>query len=151
MTLYREEIELAASEHGLNADLVEAVVLTESSGRADAFRYEPDFYRRYLQGKPEWVGKNPRRVASSYGLMQVMFTTAQQYGFNFEPELLFLPYRNLDYGCRHLAALLQWSRGNVRQALAAYNGGKGNWKAQQPQDYAAKVLAARDALLKAQA
>jgi soluble lytic murein transglycosylase-like protein len=153
MTFFRAEIEQAAKRHGLDADLLEALVLTESSGRADAFRFEPDFYRRYLQGKPEWAGKIPRRVSSSYGLCQVMYSTALEHGFNptYEPEMLFLPATNLDLGAKILASLLAWAGGVPRKALAAYNGGKGNWKAQQPQDYAAMVLATREAVRKAQA
>jgi soluble lytic murein transglycosylase-like protein len=82
-----------------------------------------------------------------------MYSTAREYGLSplHEPEILFLPSVNLNLGAKILAALLKWSGNVPRKALAAYNGGKGNWKAQQPQDYAAKVLAARDALLKAQA
>src|SRR5690349_19412236 len=83
---YRREIEEVARAHALDPDLIEAVVLTESSGRTDAFRHEPDFYRRYLQGKPEWAGTNPRRVASSYGLMQVMYPVAKELGFEGQPE-----------------------------------------------------------------
>lgn len=143
MTEYRAEIERAAAAHGVDADLLEALVLTESSGRADAFRFEPEFYARYLQGKPAWAGKIPRRVSSSYGLTQVMYSTALEYGFSprAEPEALFIPAINLNLGARILASLLRWSRFNVRQALAGYNGGRGNWRATDPQTYAAKVLA----------
>lgn len=139
---YRAEIEAAAREHGLDADLVEAIVLTESSGFADAFRYEKDFWRRYMDGKPQWVGANPRRVSSSYGLMQVMFPVAVELGYVGDPEGLFVPSVALDIGCMKFAELLTWSGGNVEQALAAYNGGKGNWRAPQPQQYVTKVKAA---------
>jgi len=127
MTLYRPEIEITASRHGLTADLVEAVVMVESNGYTDAFRYEPDFWRRYLRGKPEWDGANPRRVSSSYGLCQVMFPVAVEHGMarTEPPEYLFVPLIGLDYGCRVLAQRLAWARGDLRAALASYNGGKG--------------------------
>lgn len=143
MTEYRAEIEAAASVARLDPDLVEAVIEIESfGGRADAFRFEPDFYDRYLKGKPEWARWLPRRASSSYGLMQVMFPTARGIGFTGEPEELFVPKVNLYWGCKLLAKLLSWAKGNEAKALAAYNGGQGNWKADKPQAYAAKVLTA---------
>lgn len=121
---YRAEIEAAAREHGLDADLVEAVVLTESAGLAHAYRYEPEFWKRYMEGKPKWIVANPRRVSASYGLMQVMFPVAVELGYVGEPEGLFVPSVAVDMGCMKLAELLKWSGGNVDAALAAYNGGK---------------------------
>jgi soluble lytic murein transglycosylase-like protein len=44
--------------------------------------------------------------------------------------------------CMKLDELLKCSGGNVDQALAAYNGGKGNWNAPRPQQYVTKVKAA---------
>jgi soluble lytic murein transglycosylase-like protein len=141
---YRAEIEAAAREHGLDADLVEAVVLTESLGMANAYRYEPEFWKRYMEGKPQWIGANPRRVSASYGLCQVMFPVAVELGYVGEPEGLFVPSVALDMGCMKLAELLKWSGGNVEAALASYNGGKvGN--AAPPyrnQAYVTKVMAA---------
>lgn len=134
---YRNEIEFAARLAGLDPDLVEAVVLVESSGRTDAFRHEPDFYERYVKGKPEYEGRNPRRIASSYGLMQIMYTTAQLYGFRAEPEMLFLPNIGLEYGCRHLAALLKKHQ-ETGDALEAYNAGRANTPAGEK--YRAKVI-----------
>lgn len=140
MTPYRGLIERLARAHSLDPNLVEAVVIAESSGCTDAFRHEPEFYTRYLKDNPEYQGQNQRRVSSSYGLMQVMYPTAQQYGYSEHPEHLFVPETGLQYGCLHLAAMLRWAGGNPRQALAAYNGGKGNWKADAPQRYATRVL-----------
>lgn len=143
---YRPEIEAAAREHGLEADLVEAVVLTESAGLAHAYRWEPEFWNRYLDGKPEWKGMNPRRVSASYGLMQVMFPVAVEMGYVGEPEGLFVPSVALDMGCMKLAELLKWSGGNVDQALAAFNGGRGG-NAKPPYRNASYVLKVRAALL----
>jgi soluble lytic murein transglycosylase-like protein len=141
---YRAEIQAAAREHGLDADLVEAIVLTESGGFADAFRFEKDFWRRYMEGKPQWIGANPRRVSASYGLMQCMFPVAVELGYVGEPEGLFVPSVALDIGCMKLASLLKWSGGNVDAALAAYNGGKVGNSAPpyRNQAYVTKVRAA---------
>lgn len=116
-----------ADRHGLTPDLVQAVCLIESSGRTDAFRAEPAFWDRYLRDKPEWDGANPRRVAASYGLLQVMFPVAVEFGMarTEPPEYLFVPLIGLHYGCAVLAERLAWARGDIRAALASYNGGKG--------------------------
>src|SRR6185295_18189918 len=100
-TLYRELIETAAVTHRLDADLLEALIITESSGLTDAFRFEPEFYKRYLAKNKKWAGQNPRRISSSYGLCQVMFTTALEHDFPYlEPEYLFVPTIGLEWGCR---------------------------------------------------
>lgn len=125
MTQYRAEIEAIAAQFHLDADLVEAVVLTESSGKTHAYRFEPGFWHRYLKGKPQWDGANPERVSSSYGLMQIMYPVACEMGFTeTAPEYLFVPTIGLHWGCKKLRSLLDWAKGNTAQALAAYNGGK---------------------------
>jgi soluble lytic murein transglycosylase-like protein len=141
MTEYRALIEQIAGGHGIDPDLVEAVVIQESQACTDAFRYEPGFYERYLKGKPEYAGQNKRRISSSYGLCQVMFPTAQQYGFNDQPEVLFIPDTGLHYGCLHLRAMLRAFDGDTRKALEGYNGGRGNVDGKGPDAaYAVKVL-----------
>lgn len=145
LTAYRREIEKAAEAHHLDADLVEAVVLVESSGKTYAYRYEPAFFARYLAYDEDYAGKNPERVSASYGLMQVMFPVAVEVGYAFEdPEHLFVPSIGLAIGCEKLAQLLAWAKGDQTRALAAYNGGKvGNTAPPfRNQPYADKVLAA---------
>jgi soluble lytic murein transglycosylase-like protein len=138
---YRAEIELAAEEHGVDADLLEALVLTESDGLTNAYRYEPAFFRRYLADKKEWASKNPRRVSASYGLCQVMFPVAMELGFIGEPEDLFSPVVGLEYGAKKLAAELAWANGEVDKALGAYNGGRGNFDGEAPKRYVTRVKA----------
>lgn len=126
MSTYRAEINIAAAKHRLDPDLVEAVVITESSGKTSAYRFEPAFWLHYMANKPEWKGANPERVSSSYGLMQVMYQVALELGYKeAAPEYLFIPEVGLNWGCAKLRSLLDWSKDNVEQALAAYNGGKG--------------------------
>jgi soluble lytic murein transglycosylase-like protein len=142
---YDAEIAVIADKHALPIDLVTAVVLVESAGRTDAFRMEPLFWDRYMRNKPEWDGANPRRVASSYGLMQVMYTTALEFGYPGEdpPEGLFVPLVGLEYGCRVLRDRMDWAKGNPESALAAYNGGKPGNAAPgvlRNGDYARRVL-----------
>lgn len=137
-TPYGPQIHGAATNSGLDPVLVESIVIVESySGQTDAFRFEPDFWRRYLVKKAEWKHRNPRRVSSSYGLMQIMYPTALEMGYppNDPPELLFVPEVGLRWGCTYLKFLLDWSKrvgGDkvseqrwLRAALASYNGGRG--------------------------
>lgn len=145
-TLYRREIELAAKEHGLDPNVVEAVVVCESSGNADAFRWEPHFYKKYLAKNPAYAGQIPRRVSSSYGLMQIMLPTARDHGFAAEPEFLFVPGVNLDVGCQVLARLLKWADGDLAKALEAYNGGRGSIGSEATTRYASRVLLTLDSV-----
>jgi soluble lytic murein transglycosylase-like protein len=137
---YRDLINVVAITFKLDPLLIEAIVNQESSHEADGFRFEPGFYRKYLKNHPDYQGQIPRRISSSYGLMQVMYSTARDFGFKGEPEELFVPRTSLTYGCRYFAYLLQkWAKGDVKKALAAYNGGPGNWDAAKPQAYAKAV------------
>lgn len=138
-TLYRRQIEAAAAAHGLDADLVEAVVLVESSGQTDSFRFERGFWDLYLKGKEPYATQIPRRVSSSYGLMQCMFAVAVEMGFKDEPERLFVPEIGLEYGCRKLAAELKWANGDVMKALGSYNAGRGGYASAPGRTYAGKV------------
>ena len=135
-TRYKKEIDAAAEKWGLDPLLVEAVVVQESGGNTDAFRFEPDFWNRYLKPNPKYRGLNPRRVSSSYGLMQVMYCRVLEDRIAdndvWAPELLFIPENGLDMGCALLAELLQWAGERTEDpaqaqlaALAAYNGGRG--------------------------
>jgi soluble lytic murein transglycosylase-like protein len=133
-TRYWGLIQEVAAKYTFDPLLIEALVVQESSGNTDAFRFEPDFWNRYLKGKPEWAGKNPRRVSSSYGLMQVMFPVALERGFPvvLAPESLFIPELGLEWGCKHLTYLRTWAKAlpvdeatQTLAMIAAYNGGKG--------------------------
>lgn len=155
-TSYRAVITTVANAFGLEPRLVEAIVWIESRGQADAFRFEPKFWERYkLAQRPEYADMIPRRASSSYGLMQVMYPTAREQGFDGEPEMLFVPRENLHWGCRILHLRRQWVDGFAavpvaeRQLamLASYNGGPGGNKPGQPlrpdnKAYALRVLAA---------
>lgn len=140
-TAYRSDVEFHAKQYSLDPDLVEAVVIEESKGQADAFRPEPAFFEHYLAGKVFYERfNNPRRVGSSYGLMQIMYPVAVEHGFTKQPEYLFLPNVNLDLGCLILAELLRKHPGRVEDALAAYNGGAGGVDRPAPKAYAQRVL-----------
>jgi soluble lytic murein transglycosylase-like protein len=94
----RQAAAVAARRHGLDPELVMAVVSVESGFRPEAL--------------------SPK---GAQGLMQLMPRTAESLGVvdAFDPE------QNLDGGVRHLGQLLAQYNGDVERALAAYNAGEG--------------------------
>ena len=152
MTPYPREIAAAAAAHALSPAILEALVVVESSGQTDAFRFEPGIVAQLQAGQlhPRRLPATPvdRRIAASYGLAQILYLTAADYGFAGEPEELFVPAIGLDYAARHLATLLAWAGGDYTRALCAYNGGRrGNGTPPyRTQAYADRVLAACAAL-----
>ena len=94
----RELAAAAARRHGLDPDLVMAVVSVESGFRPQAV--------------------SPK---GAQGLMQLMPKTASSLGVANALD----PAQNLDGGTRHLGQLLTLYGGDVTRALAAYNAGEG--------------------------
>ncbi len=110
----------AAERHGLDPDLVLAVVAVESCVPAG--------------------GQSPK---GAQGLMQLMPATAAELGV----KNAFDPAENLDGGARHLDALLTLYGGDLTRALAAYNAGvkaveksKGVPPYRETREYVRKVL-----------
>jgi soluble lytic murein transglycosylase-like protein len=129
----------AAHAHSLWPELVCAIIEQESSWDPWAIRYEPGFYRRYIEPQlargAGFSDTEARARAFSWGLMQVMGQTAREHKFA-EPSLAKLcdPATGLAIGCRVLAAKLAAAEDNVTRALLLWNGG-GN------PDYPKEVLA----------
>lgn len=97
-------IESAAERHGLDPDLIEAVVYAES------------------KGNPEAVSK-----AQAYGLMQLQVPTASDMaGRAVSADELLDSALNLDLGCKYLVWLGKRLEGDLRLVLMAYNAGYGN-------------------------
>lgn len=148
---YRALIVPAATRHGLDPILVEAVIWQESAGQADAFRFEPAFWERYCKEDPRFTGEEPRRISSSYGLMQIMYPTALDHGYIGPPEGLFDLQINIDLGCLILYRLSQRWEGDLIKILASYNGGVGGVDRPGPRAYAIRVKDRYDRLTTARA
>jgi soluble lytic murein transglycosylase-like protein len=121
---HEQEARAAAEAHGLDPALVCAVVHNESGWDQWALRYEPGFYRRYIEPLAGVGDTEKQSRAFSYGLMQIMGQTAREFGFGgkFLVELCD-PVQNLEFGCRKLAQCMDRAGGNITQALLLYNGG----------------------------
>ena len=94
---YAELIDDASLRHGVDVDLLHALIEIESGYRANA--------------------QSPQ---GAMGLMQLMPATAEQYAVQ-DP---FDPGANIDAGAQHLRILLD--KFDVTGALAAYNAGEGS-------------------------
>lgn len=105
-TKYDELIRKWAGKYGLHPAFVKAIIKAESSFNPLAYRAEPA-----LQD-------------ASYGLMQILFTTAKGIGYQGHPEGLYDPDLNIQFGAKYLS--LQLRRfGSEELAAAAYNAGPG--------------------------
>jgi transglycosylase-like protein with SLT domain len=93
-----ELVQSTAARHGVDANLVRAVIETESGG-------------------------NPNAVSrkGAVGLMQLMPTTALELGV----KNMYSAEQNLEAGVRYLHTLINRYSGDLDRALAAYNAGAG--------------------------
>jgi len=118
--------------------LLKAVAICESSLDEHAYRAEPGFFRRYLADKPEWNTQDPAIVSASYGLFQIMWTTAWALGFRGTQDDLWNPVINAELAGKLLRKLLDeviadkvcdrffWLS-PISVCLSRYNGGnRGN-------------------------
>ena len=131
--MYDDIITNCARIYKIDEKLIRAIIKKESSWRPYAYRIELGFWQRYLSGikrifyatpqrDEEWL-KYPDIVSASYGLMQIMLSTAMERGFRFEfPFELFDPATNIKWGCAQLKMLYNWY-GDWKDVVSAYNQG----------------------------
>lgn len=97
-----------SKEYGLNPYLITAIIKVESGFNTEALSKK-----------------------NAMGLMQIRESTgkwiAEKIGMdNFASEMLYQPETNIKMGCWYIGYLIKYYDGNVKLALAAYNGGQGN-------------------------
>jgi soluble lytic murein transglycosylase len=126
-------------------------------GHAHNYRLEPALLAAVIYRESKFdarAGSN----AGAIGLMQLTPGTAKGIalrtgGTKFRVSDLYDPELNVRYGSWYLRHLLDAFGGNVRKALAAYNGGRGNVERgvvfAETREYVKRVLAAREAYRKA--
>jgi soluble lytic murein transglycosylase-like protein len=100
-------IESIAANNNVDPDLIRAIIKQESNWDVNASRYEV------------------KLGTSSWGLMQVLLTTAQSVmgDSSLSISQLVTPETNIIVGTKYIAALLARYSGDVRDAIAAYNAG----------------------------
>jgi soluble lytic murein transglycosylase-like protein len=119
----RAIIESKAQKYNLYPDLVEAHVMTESSGNVNAWRYEPAFYKTYIQKLGIKNATESAGRATSWGLLQIMGQVARELGYQGSWEGLCDPTVNLEYGCKKLSKCYQRYHPELDKGIAAYNSG----------------------------
>lgn len=115
--------------------LILAIIQMESAGDPNAKRPEPDSLKDKQQRRKdqkinmvaEATGLTPLEVMTSYGLMQLLVTTAWGYLSSRHKgpgviKVLYDPDQNIRYGVSHLATKLKMWNGDVRLAARDYNG-----------------------------
>jgi soluble lytic murein transglycosylase-like protein len=130
--MYGQIINEAAIKHNIRPDVLAALIMQESSGNHLAVRYEPAFYKRYIEGKP-LSGYVPKRITEeterqlrsmSFGLGQVMGQVARENGYNNESLVgLVDPMVSVQLAALILAKNLIRANGDYHKALLRYNGG----------------------------
>ena len=153
---YREAFAAALRAYPVEPELLMALVIQESGCNPKARRHEPGYQARYVTGNPRWnkaraLGWTDEALATSWGLTQVLGTTAWALGWHYPPDAeggITDPAANLRLGAKYLKQQLARYR-NVYEALLAYNGGHGAVLAYRAGNcyncrYADNVLALRD-------
>ena len=129
---FQKEIQAAAARHGLDPNLVAAIVSVESCFQPQAVRYEAKFQKKYIDPHPKYGfldAKTRTLLSSSLGLMQTMGLVAHEDGLSLlKLEDLFRPEIALEYGCKQLKQLIEryWQsppKRVITNAIAAYNAG----------------------------
>lgn len=111
---YWDIVKRSAGKYKVPAEIIYSIIEIESNFIEKAYRYEAHI------------------KDASYGLMQILSSTAREFGLSGKPELLFDPQINIDIGTRYLSWLYS-KYGEIKDedqrwffAIGAYNAGRGN-------------------------
>lgn len=102
----------AAYGVGIPRELVRAIIVREAAVPGSRpLRVDTLATRREPDGR------------TSYGLMQVLDTTAKDLGLKGDPKALYIPEVGISYGVKYLGRQLRRYAGDLEKAVAAYNAG----------------------------
>ena len=77
----------AVDKHGFSEKQIivfKGIVMVESTFMPRAYRFEPALFQKLKVKEPYWADKDPAIVSASYGLAQILFTTA--WGLGMKPS-----------------------------------------------------------------
>jgi len=116
-----------SKEYGLDKNWVAAIAMKESKGVEFSSRYEPSytdlwFYRQNAERLEISQATERTHQKTSWGIMQVMGSTARELQFKGMLPALGGNALSLKYGCKYLKMQLV-RYGTYRLAVAAYNRG----------------------------
>lgn len=122
-----DAIQRAAGANGIDSKLIYAIVLQESMGNPWLTRYEPNwkyFYYPEFFSKTNHVTTETETImqATSWGLMQIMGSSARELGFASEMTKLISPDTSLLFGCKKIKQLSA-KCSNQNDLIASYNAG----------------------------
>jgi len=120
---FAQVLEQTAERFNIPIGLLYGICKQESSFIATAIRWEPGFYHRYIKPRKDIPFEEAVGQAHSFGLMQIMGSTARWMGYKKDLTGLWQPIINLNYGCKYFAKLVKKYNGNLKDAIAAYNAG----------------------------
>jgi soluble lytic murein transglycosylase-like protein len=103
---YGSDIQAAAWLYDVPEEWIKAVIQTESNGNPQAYRYEA------------------KLNDASYGLMQLLFATAQGLGYEGAPAGLYDPHTNIMLGSQLLGQLRARIGDDFARVYSAYNSGQ---------------------------
>lgn len=104
---YNDIVLSAAKQYNIDPDLINAFISVESGGDPNAYRAEPQIND------------------ASYGLMQVLLTTARRISGNpsLTPQQLIDPTTNILIGSQFIRELINRYNGILDDVIASYNAG----------------------------
>jgi len=134
---WTQNCERWSGQTGVPVPLLLAFIHQESGGNPNAIRFEREYMARYCGANSRGADIAHRchmstdDVATSYGLMQLMFPVAYGFGARSVHDVL-LPDNNIRFGAAHVATLIHRITGGNREIgisdvlsiAAAYNGCK---------------------------
>lgn len=165
--LLRDTIFECSDRYGIDAQIIAAIIETESDGDLYAWRFEPpyrylwnvkwnapfrkltpqeitddkppvDFHSNIGSRATEWIGQQ-----ASWGPMQLMGAVAREYGFNKNFTEL-CSVLGVEFGCLHLSKLKKrfFDKFGWEGVVAAYNAGtpRNNDQGWENHQYVEKVI-----------